>query len=607
MSGEKRILGADDSYDAPSQPTARVRKPEIEPQTVSFSKDTKAVIKREDSLEEIVTQCPPVSSSQRRSPIQRANTFPSQQPHNSSNNPVQRSKTAPNLDPRSIPSTPKKSVRGQKPPASNVRRSRVISISDGGTTDEEIIPSSPATNISCTLSPTFGHHFPSSPRETTPFYPSPVRPGDQPRCRCCRSGACEDNYDHRTPIARSVRGSKGPSHITSASSSRKVAITSESPVQGTGRETSHQHQSAKKVVQGSSSTNRAPSVHRGTLDPKSHTPRDHSEDRLPPSPGGSSQLTYVSDDQRPAVTPTHLTGDSDYYTPPSRDPEVSDADSELPRRVSSSTSKRKGKHRASPPPPSSPPSQGSSINELNSPSPSLSIDSSLRNPSSMSGPNRKKRRSRYSRPPSPRDGERTQPQGHSEPLGQDVCHCTGPCPSCHRPRFPPPQIHPFMFQPGYYPYLYVPPPHMPNGYHLTHYGPPPYPYPHAIPQQTGPIPSISSAQPLPPPSGYHMPPAPATHPPTAYPSPPIHSSPAPAPAPPTPAPVPSTSTRIPSPSPVGSPPVDHPAAKQAPTELLEALDQFYQPPQRTVKVIDPSCDPRSPYSREATVPALLNR
>lgn len=599
MSGEKRILGADDPYEAPSQPTARVMKPEIGSQTVSFSKDTKAVIKREDSFEEIVTQCPPVSSSRRRSPIQRASTFPSQQPNNSSNNPVQRSRTAPNLDSRSIPSTPKKSVRGQKPPASNVRRSRVISISDGGTTDEEIVPSSPATNVSCTLSPTFGHHFPSSPRETISFFPSPVRPGDQPRRRCCRSGACEDNYDHRTPTARPMQGSKGTAQITSASPSRKTTIISEAPVQGTGRGTSHQHQPAKKVVRGSPSTSRAPPVHRGTLDLEPHTPRDRSEDRLPPSPGGSSQLTYVSDDQRPAATSTPLTGDSDYYTAPSRNPEVSDADSEPPRRVSSSTSKRKGKHRISPPPPSSPPSQGSPINELNSSSPSLSIDSSLQDPSSMSGPNRKKRRNRYSRPPSPRDGERTQPQGHSQSLGQDVCHCTGPCPSCHRPRPPPPQVHPFMFQPGYYPYLYVPPPHMPNVYHLTHYGPPPYPYPYAIPQQTGPIPSISSAQ--------LLPPAPATHPPTAYPSPPIHSSPAPAPAPPTPAPVPSTSARTSSPSPVGSPPVDHPAARQAPTELLEALDQFYQPPQRPVKVIDPSCDPRSPYSREATVPALLNR
>jgi hypothetical protein len=595
-------MWADDSGETSSQPTAHIKKPEMRFQTVSPSNDTKAVTEGEDSLE-IITQCPPLSNPRPRSTIQRASTLPHQQPQNSPNNAIQRSGTAPNLDSRSIPHTPKKNVRGQKSPASNVSRSRVISIStDGCTTDEETIPPSPATNVSCTLSPTFGHHFPSSPHRTTPSFSSPVRPGDQgnedqTRHRCCRSGAYED-HDHQTPTATSVRESKSAVHIIPASSSKKATITSGDPVQSTRRGVSHQHQPAKKVVWGSSSTNRPP-IHRDT---PSHAPRDRSESRLPPSPGGSSQLTYVSDDQRPAGARAHSTGDSDYYTPSSRNSEMSDTDPEPPRRVSSSASKRREKRRASPPPSSSP-EQDYPVKEPSSPSPSLSIDSSPQNPNPVSGPSHKKRRSRYSRPPSPKNDvnyrERTQS------LGQDFCHCTGPCPSCHKPRFPsPPQVNPFMFQPGYYQYLYLPPPHMPSGYHLTHYGPPLYPYPYAIPQQTGdPIPSVSSAQPLPPPFGYPMPPAPATHPTTVYPSPPIRASPAPAPL--APASVPSTSAPISS-LPVSSPPVDHPATKQVPPELLEALDQFYQPPQRPVRIVDPSYDPRSPYSKEAIVPALRN-
>ena len=583
MTGEKRILGADSSDETPSQTAARVNKP---PQTVNVRTDSKVVIKGEDSIE-IITQCPPISSSRLRSTVQRANTLPPQQPQNFSENVVQRSKTAPNLDPRSISSTPKKkSVREQEPPVSNVNRPRAIPVStDGYTSDEEAIPSSPATDVSCTLSPTFGHHLPFSPsREITSSYSFPVQPGDQgdgnqTRHRCHRSGGHDDRYDHQTPTARSVQGSKSPAHTISASSSKKVITTSRTPVRSTGRGTSRQHQPAKKIVWGSSSTNR------------------------PPSPCGSSQLTYVSDDQRPAVTPTHSTGDSDYYTPSLRNSEMSDADSEPPKIVPSSTSKRKGKRRASPPS-SSLSNQGSPVKESSSASSSLSIDSP-HNPNSVSGLSHKKRRSRYPHPPSQ---ERTQPQGHGQSLGQDICHCMGPCPSCHKPRFPPPpQVHPFMFQPNYHPYLYFPPPHMSNGYPLTHYGPSPYPYPYAIPHQTDLIPSISSAQPPPLPSGYHMSPALATHPPTANPNPPIPIHVSPAFMPSTPIPTPSTSSATSSPVSVDSPPVVHPATKQVSPELLEALDQFYQPPQRSVTIIDPSCDPRSPYSKEASVPALLNR
>ena len=582
MVGEKRILGEDSPDETPSRPAIRAKKPEKPSRA-------EAVIKEEDSLEEIVVQCPPISTSRFCNTIQRASTLPAQQSSKSSNNPVQRSRTAPTLDSPSIPSTPKKSARGEKPLTSNVSRSRVISISaDECTTDEETIPSSPATNVSTTLSPTLGLHLPS--------YSSPVRPGDQgdggqKRPRCCRSGMCGDHHNHRTPTSRSLRGSKSPS-------SSKKATNPRTPVQSTNqRGTSYQRQPAKKVVwNSSSSAHRPPLIHSDTLDPTLHPPREHSESRLPPSSGGSSRLTYISDEGRPDSL-AHLTCDSDYYTPSSRNSEMSDTDSEPPRR-------RKGKRRASPPPSSQ--NHGSSVRESHF-SPSLSVDSSPPNPSSVSSPSHKKRRDRYFHPPSPENGVNYQEQTEPQDLGRDVCHCMGPCPSCHKPRFlPPPQTHPFMFQPGYYPYLYFPPSHIQSGYHLTNYGPSPYPYPYMIPQQSDPIASISSAQFPPPPSGCPMPPVIATHPLTVNPNSSTYVTPAPAPTPSTPAPA--LSTPVPIPSSAVEPLLVGPSAtKQVPPELLEALDQFYQPPQRSVKVIDPSCDPRSPYSKKANVPAFPNR
>ena len=525
---------------------------------VNTSNNTKVETKGDSSLEEIIIQCPPVSSSRLRSTIQRSTTLPLQQPLGSSNNTVQRSRTVPNLEPRPKPFTPKK-VSGQKLPASNAGRSRVISIpTDCSTTDDESAPPSPATDVSSTLSPTFGRHFPSSPpRETKPSRSSPTRrqkrsDNNQTSPQRYGSGPHEDLRNRQTPATQGVCG------------------------------TSRQHQSTKKVVWGSPSISRPPGSH------------------PPPSPDGSSHLTYASGGEHPASALAQPTDDTDFYTPLSRNSKMSDDDSEPPKRGSSSGLKRKGKRRASPPPPSPSTNQGSSFQGSRPSSPSLSIGSSPRNPSPVPGSSHKKRRDRYSRPPSPRNGAnrrhaRDQTPAHDP--GQDMCHCAGPCPSCHKPRFPPfpPQFHPSMFYPGYYPHLLPPPPHMQTGYPLSHYGLPPYPYPYAIPQGAGPAPSVSSSQLAPPPPGYPMLTAPATH---AHNTSSHHS----------PAPTPSTSAPVLSPPLVtSSPPVDPLATSHVSPELLEALDQFYQPQQRAVTVIDPSYDPRSPYSKKAAVPAFPNK
>ncbi|KAF9653247.1 hypothetical protein BDM02DRAFT_3265497 [Thelephora ganbajun] len=619
MTGKTRVLGADGSDVAPSQTSIHVKKQGRRPQTIGASNDVKAEIKGDNCLEEIVVQCPPVSTSRLRSTIQRASTLPSQQPPSSSNDPVQRSNTAPNLNFRSVSSTPKKSVRSRKSQSSNVGRSRVISIStDGSTTDEETGLPSPSTNPSSTLSLIFGRNFPSSPaRETMPSHSSPARRGDQDgecqtRPRRCSPGTYEDQYNHQTTTARSVRGNK--SNVP-ASPPKKVTNAPRTPVRSkTRRETSCQHQPVKKVVWGpSSSTYQPPSVQRGTSNSKSRPTCDCSGSRPPPSPSGSSHLTYVSEDERPAGGLGHSTGDSDYYTPSSGESEMSDVDPEPPKRVSCSTLNWKGKRRVSPPPPSSS-NQCSSVKESRSSSPLLSADSSPRGPNSASGRSHKKRRDGYSRPPSlngpicQESRDQTSAQGFSQALGQDICHCAGPCPSCLKPRFPfPPQYHSSMFHPGYYPYLYFPPSHTQAGYQLSHYGLLPYPHPYAIPQQSNPTPSISSAQPTPLLSGYPMPTPLATHPPAIDPlNVPVHASPAPAPTSSSPIPALSTSVPVPSPSLV-SLPVEPPATKQVPPAFLQALDQFYQPQQRSVKVIDPSCDPRSPYSKKAAVPAFPNR
>lgn len=595
MTGKKRTVGSNYFHDTLVQPTTHVIEPEEQPRAVGAWNNTKVEIEKDNFPEEIIVQCPPVSDPRLRSKIQRAGSLP-QQPKSASSNPVQRSRTAPNLDSRSIPSTPKKSVRGGKPQASCVNRSRAISVStDGRTTDEESIPSSPATNVSTTFSPIRNRHLHSpSPREKKPSQSSTVRPGDrgdgdQERPRCCRSDGCEDKYSHRTRT-RSIRDGRDPVRATSVSPSKKATKPSGSPIQSpTRRGAGNCHRPTKEVVWGPSSANWPPSIDGGTADPTSHPTRD-GRSRPHLSPGESSHLTYVSDEECVAAVPAHLTDDSEYYTPSGRNSEVSGAESEP-------HTKRKGKRRASPAPPSSPP---------------LSIDSSPRDPDSVPGSSRRKRRDRRSRPPSSRSGvnyqEQTQPQGLGQSLGQDVCRCTGPCPSCHKPRFCSPPFHPFMFSPGYYPYSYFPQPHVPSGYHLTHYGPPPYPYPYAIPQHTEPIPSISSAQPPPPPSGYFMPPTLPTLSSNVNPNPPIHVPPAPAPPSSASAPTPSISTPTTSSSSIiNSSPVEPPTSKQVPPELLGALDRFYQPPQRSVKVIDPSYDPRSPYSKKSVVPAFPNR
>lgn len=617
MAGEKRVLGADGLSETPSQSAAHVRKPERGHRAASTRNDTKVEIKGDNSLD-IVIQCPPVSNPRLHSTIQRASTLPPQRPLSSSNGPVQRSKTVPNLDSRPMPSTPK-NIRGQKPSGSNVGRSRAISISTDCSTTDETIPSSPATDVSTTLSPTLGRHFPSSPRQTTPSRSSPVQQGDKgdedrTGSQCRGSSASKDRHSYQMSSARSVRGGKSRDYTPAASPSKVSTNKSETSVRGATRHgTSLQHQPTKKVVWGVSSPNRPHSIQRGTSGLTPHTPLDRDGSCPPPSPGGSSQLTYASGDEHQASDLAQSTGSSDYYTPSPRSSEISGP----PKRASSSTSEWKGKRRASNPPSSSSPNRGSPAKESRSSSPSFSADSPL-NPSSLSGPSHKKRRNRYSRRPSSRDGvnrqearDQTPTQDPSQALGQDACHCTDPCPSCHKPRpqtFPP-QFHPLMFNPIYYPHLYFPPLPMQTGHQLSHYGPPPYPYPYAIPQPTDPIPSISSMQPTPLPSGYPMPTAFATHPPAAHPfRTPPHTSPAPALTPDAPAPAPSITAPVRYPSlAAGSSPTDPAPTNQVSPELLEALDQFYQPPQRSVRVIDPSYDPRSPYSKKAAVPAFSDR
>ena len=624
MAGEKRVLGVDGSDETPSQPTARVKKLERRPQAANVGNDTKVEIKRDNYLGDTVFQCPPISSSRPRSTIQRAGTLPLQRPASSSNHPVRKSETAPNLCSRTTPSTPKRDARRHKPSTSDVGRPRVISIStestEVSTTDDEAILSSPATNVSTTMSPTFGRRFHSTPpREATPSRSFPAQQGDrgdsnQTNHRCCRSGTCEDDY-HQTPAARPAGGNKSSARTVPTSPSKLATDTPGTPARSTTRRgTGHQH--TKKVVWGSSSSSvPPPSIQRGNSNPTAHTPRDPSGSRPPPSPGVSSQLTYASDDERPAGGLAHLTGDSDYHTPSSRHSDMSDSDPEPPSRIASSL-KRKGKRRASPPPPSSSQDQGSPIQESCSSSPLLPVGSSL-NPNSLPGPSHKKRRNRQSRPPSPQESvSRQHSHGHipahepSQAFGPDTCHCAGPCPSCHKPRFPSfvPQFHPQFFHPAYYPHLFLPPPQMQPGYPLSHYGSPSYHYPYGMPQATDP-PSISSAQHLPPPFGYPTPTTLATHPSTSHPfSAPDHASPAPAPTPSAPVPAPSSSSPVRSdPLNLGSPPVDPPTTDRVGPELLQALDQFYQPQQRPVQVIDPSYDPRSPYSRKAAVPAFPNR
>ena len=587
-------MGSDYSHETLVQPTAHIIEPEEQPRTVGAGNNTGVGAERDAFVEEIVVQCPPVSNSRPRPKIQRTGSLPSRQPKDASSNPVQRSRTAPNLDPRSTPSTPKKDVRGGKQQASRVNRSRAISVStESCTADEDSVPSSPATNVSTTLSPVCRRRLhSSSPREKKPSHSSVVRSGDrgdedQEGPLRDRTDRCGDKHSYRSSTARSMRGGRDPVHTTSASPSKKTAKT---PVQSpTRRGDGHYNRPTKGVVWGPSSTNWPPSIDGSTPDPTSRPACDR-RNRLQFSPGESSQLTYVSDDECAAPVSTHLTGESEYYTPSPRNSEVSDIESVPPAR-------QKGKRRASPLPPSSPP---------------LSIDSSPRDPDSAPGSSRKKRRDRRSRLPGSGSGanhqEQTQPQGLGQSLGQDVCHCTGPCPSCHRPRAYTPQFHPFMFPPGCYPYSYFPQPHMSSGYHPTNYGPFPYSYPYAIPQQTEPIPSISSAQPPPPPSGFFMPPTLPMFPSNAGPTPHTHVPPAPAPPSSAPASTPTISTVTTSSSPiVNSPPLEPSTSQQVPAELLGALDRFYQPPQRSVKVIDPLYDPRSPYSKKSVVPAFPNR
>ncbi|KAF9784334.1 hypothetical protein BJ322DRAFT_1064209 [Thelephora terrestris] len=600
MAGKRRVLEADGFDKTPSQSSARVKAPERRPQTVSAQNDTKAGVRRDASVEEIVIQCPALSSSRPRSTIQRASTLPPQHPPRSLNKAVQRSKTAPELDPHSTPSTPRKRAREQ---TLSVGRSRAISIStDRSTTDEEAIPPSPATNVSSTLSPTFGHLSLPPSRNVTPSRPSPARGRDK-----------DDGYQnsHRLATARSARGVKSPGHTGAGPPFKRVTNTAGGSAHCTTQPgTSRRHQSPKKVVwDPSPPTNRLPS-REDLYRTASRTMRDRSRGSPPASPGGSSQLTYVSDDEHPAGGLVQSTDDSDYHTPLLRDSEVSDVESELLERVSSSTLKRKGKHRESPPPPSPFP---------RSSSPSSLAGSSPGGFNSVTARSHKKRRDRRARRPSSQDSanyqearEKTPAQDFNQSPFQGFCQCAGPCPSCHKSRVPfPPYYHPSMFYPIPYPYPYFLPPHM---HQLSQYGPPPHPYPNAISQQTDLLPSISSAQPIPLSSGYTIYPPPATHPPITHSAGvPACDSPAPVPVPTpsTPAPKPSiiTSSRPTTPSPsvhVGSPPVDPPTTEQVSPEIFNSLGQFSQPPRSPVKIIDPSCDPRSPYSKMAAVPTFLN-
>ena len=613
MAGQKRVLGADGSEDVSSQPASRVKKPGRGPQAVSTNSDTKVETRRDNRHEETFIQCPPASSSRVRSTIQRASTLPPQQ-FQSSNDPVHRSKTVPNLNSSPVEPTPGRSAQW---PVSNIGHLEVTSApTDGPTTGDEDALSSSTTNILITPTPTFGPSFPSSPpRKTPPVRPFPARRGgrgggDHTNPQHCGSGVRGERQNHRTPAARSVRGSESSAQAISVPPPETATNASATPVRSTTCcRTTCQHQPTKEVVRGSpSSTNPPPSKHRGINNPTPHTPLGHSGNHPPPSSVGSSQLTYVSDDERPTGGLAQSTSDPGYYTPFSRISEMSDADPELPEGAPSSSSNWKGKRRASPPPPSPSPNQGSSIQEPRPSSPSLPTGSSPQNLHSPSGPSRKECRDKDSCPKSSQnDVNHQQARDHtpandpSQSLGQDLCQCTGPCPSCHKSRPPPfpPQFHPSIlhFYAAYYPHLFLPPPHMQTGYQPSHYGPPPYPYPYPVPQTTDPHLSISSTQPIPPTSGY-----PITHSLSA----PVRASPAPTPSAPALAPSISAPVR---PRPLGNTPplVDPSATDRVPPGFSEALDQFYQPLQHTVNVVDPSFDPRSPYSKRSTVPAFPNR
>ena len=586
-----RTLGADDDDETPTQSTVRANEPERRPITVSAREEVRGEIEEgpSNSPREIVVQCPPISSPRPRSVIQRASTLPAQHTPRSPSNTVQRSRTVPDVDSRSTPSTPKK-VRVQKSPASNVSRSRGVSVTtEGFTTDEESIPSSPATNVSSTLSPNLGHLPLSPPRDASPSRPSPTRKGGDNECR----------HHHRTPTTPSVRGSRCPGRATDGSPSKRATNSTRGSVRCTTRGgTSRQPHPLKRVVWDSPpQTNRqAP---KNTV---SHAPHDRSGSRPPPSPSESLQLTYASDDEDPAGDLTRLTMDTDYYTPSSRGSERSDSESEASELVSPSTLKGKGKRRASPPPPSPDP---------HSSPPSSHMGSSPRNPSSVSGRSHKKRRDRYTRPRNDTSRQETREQSPaqdpSQLLAQDVCHCAGPCPSCHKQRHPfPPQYNPMMYPQFQYQYVYLPSPHIQSGYQMSPYGHPPYPYPYPMSQHADLLPSISSAQPILSCSGYPIHPPPATHIPTSHSANvPVHASPPSAPTSSISALEPSTSAHVlPPPVDVGSPPADTPVTQQAPPEILGSLGQFRPPPQPSVKIIDPSYDPRSPYSKKTAVPVF---
>ena len=621
MAGQKRVLGTDGSEDVASQPTSRVRKPGRVPQSVNRNNDTKVETRRDNSHETFI-QCPPASSSRVRSTIQRADTLPPQQPQSSSNDLVQRSRTVPNLKPSPVQPTPERSVRRS---ASNIGRSGVTpALADGPTIGGEGTLPSPAANVSTTPGPTFEPHFPlSPPRETPPSRSLPTGKGnrgdgDQTSPQCCGSGTHEKRHKHQIPAARSVRGGQSSTHAISAPPPETVANHSVPPVRSTTWCGTTRHHQPSEVVRGSPpSTNLPPSRRRGTNSSTPHTPLGHGGNHRPPSSVGSSELTYVSDDERPAGCLAQSTSDPGYYTPFSRISEMSDADPEPPGGASSSSLKWKGKRRASPPPPSPTPSQGSSAQVPRPSSPSLPTGSSSQNPNFPSDPSREECKDRDPCPPNSQNDvnsqqTRDQTPAHdpSQVFGQDVCHCTGPCPSCHKSRFHPhpPQFHPSMLHlyAAYYPHLFLPPPHPQTGYQPSHYGPPPYPYPYPVPQTTGPPPSISSAQPIPPTPGYPVPTALTNHPITHSLSAPVRASSSPtSSAPPL---GPSISAPVP-PRPLvnPSPSTGPPATDRAPSGPLEALDQFYQPLQRPVDVVDPSFDPRSPYSRRSTVPAFPNR
>ena len=617
MRARKESASKGGGHETPSQLSGYVEVRGEHLQTVGASSEIKVETNGDDFLNEIVVQCPAASSPRSRSTgaIQRASTLPSQQTPDSSSRMVQRSKTAPNLDPRPVPCTPKKTVRIPRRRSTNAGRSRAMSIStDGCATEEEIIPPSPATDVSNTLSPTFG-------RNILPFSPHHGEPSQSPPAR--RGGRDDgDSRNHQTLTTRSARG--GESHTSNTSpTKRSNAYVRSTTQRGAGRS----RQSLESVDWDSPPLANEPPIQGSHRNTTPRTPRGPSRSRPHHSSSGSSQLTYASDDERPGGSSGRLNRHSDYHTPPSRSSDMSDDGSEPRNRVPSSRLKRKGKHRASPPPPSSLP---------RSSSPSSHVGSSPQKPNAAFSSRRKKRRDKYSRPPSPGSSvsisrEEARRRATAGDLGQstfqDVCCCAGPCPSCHKPRPPfPPQYYPSMFHPVPYPPYYFPPPHIQAGYPPSHYGPFPYPYPHAIPQQMDLLPSISSAQPIPPPSGY-----PTYHPSVAHPhsahQPDVsaHTSPPPAPNPSTPAPNPSTPAHEPStsalapesssPAPArepsvhaGSSPVNPPATGQVPPEFYQrALDQFSPLPQYPLTIIGPSCDPRSPYSKTTAGPAFPNR